>query len=152
MTTHSRPHILDLNPLLLLIIIRRPLPRLLKTSIQRPLLTRTLHTISRNQTDLEVSRDGHERALELVVVYVVGIRGLALAGYDAVAADDAHECCVEETDGDDLSAAGARAGAEGEVLEAGAGFFSGWVEGPVGGEPALWVEGCGVGTEVVDIY
>tara|TARA_R110002060_G_scaffold3516_1_gene5508 strand:+ start:511 stop:666 length:156 start_codon:yes stop_codon:yes gene_type:complete len=51
-----------------------------------------------------------------------------------------------------LSAAGARAGAEGEVLEAGAGFFSGWVEGPVGGEPALWVEGCGVGTEVVDIY
>ena len=68
MTTHSRPHILDLNPLLLLIIIRRPLPRLLKTSIQRPLLTRTLHTISRNQTDLEVSRDGHERALELAHV------------------------------------------------------------------------------------
>ena len=123
------------------IMLRRPQPRLLQ-ALQIQL------RVTRDQSHLEIPRDGHQRCLELVVVDVVGRGRLRLAGHDAVHGDDAHEGGVDEPGGGVLARAGARARAKGEVLHPDAGFLG---RGRGTREPALRIEGGGVGAEVVDV-
>jgi hypothetical protein len=59
---------------------------------------------------------------------------------DLIAADNTYERRVEKARGDDLARACAATCAEGEMLNAGADFFAGWVDCTVGGEPAFGIE------------
>lgn len=61
----------------------RPCPRQLQAPIK-------IYGLTRHQFDLEVSRDGHERRLDSIVIYIVRVRGLLLAGYNLEARDQAN--------------------------------------------------------------
>lgn len=73
---------------LVLVILLRPLLCRSKTLLSH-------RVISRNELHLEVSGNGHQCSLELIVINIVGVRWLRLARNDFVRSEDADEGRVE---------------------------------------------------------
>lgn len=64
-------------------------------------------SVSWNQLNLKILRDGHQRCFELVILDIIRIRWLRLTGHDLVGGENTYERGVEEALGDELSGAGA---------------------------------------------
>lgn len=64
-------------------------------------------SVSWNQLNLEILRDGHQRCLELVILDIIRIRWLRFTSHDLVGGENTYERSVEEALGDELSGAGA---------------------------------------------